>query len=69
MSALAALFLAAAAPHFAGAADGPRRIEVSRSAVRATILRVARADPDPREGELRRRRHARPDGSVSIDYD
>lgn len=69
MSALVVLVLAATAPQFAGAADAPRRISVSRSAVRAVVLRSARAEPEPREGELRRRRHARPDGSISIDFD
>lgn len=69
MSALAALILAATAPHLAGAGESPRQISASRSAVRAIILRVARADPDPREGELRRRRHVRGDGTLSIDFD
>lgn len=69
MSALAALILAATAPQFASTADSPRRISVSRSAVRAVILRSARAEPETREGELRRRRHARRDGTLSIDFD
>lgn len=69
MSALAALFLAATIPQFGGAAESPYRISVSRSTVRAVILRSARAEPEVREGELRRQRHRRRDGTQSIDFD